>query len=96
MEKRMTKSSPTKLAAQKAYNALPANVKKREANNLARQHLIKEGKVHVGDGKDVAHITALQDGGTSKDANLMVTSQKANRGWRKGQSGYNVGKQTTK
>lgn len=87
------KSSPAKLEYQREYNARPENVKKREANNLARQHLIKEGKVHVGDGKDVAHIKALQDGGTSKDANLVVTSQKDNRGWRKGRSDYNVGVQ---
>lgn len=89
----MTKSSPEKLAAQKAYNAKPENVKKRMANNKARALLIKEGKVHVGDGKDVAHIKALQDGGTDAPGNLEVTSEKANRGWRRGRSDYNVGRQ---
>ncbi len=89
----MPKSSPAKLKYQKAYNAKPENVKKREQNNLARAHLIKAGKVHVGDGKDVAHVKALQDGGTDAPSNLVVTSQKANRGWRKGHSDYNVGLQ---
>ena len=89
----MTKSSKEKLAYQKAYNAEPGNVNKREANNLARAHEIKAGHVKVGDGKDVAHIKALQDGGTSAPGNLKVTSQKANRGWRAGRKGYDVGAQ---
>lgn len=89
----MTKSSSEKLAYQADYNAKPANVKKREANNRARAALIKDGKVHVGDGKDVAHVKALQDGGTDAPGNLEVTTQKANRGWRRGRSDYNVGRQ---
>lgn len=89
----MTKSTKQKLAYQAAYNQDPANVKKREANNRARALEIKAGKVSVGDGRDVAHIKALQDGGTEAPGNLKVTSQKANRGWRKGRSDYNVGVQ---
>lgn len=89
----MPKSSPEKLAFQAAYNARPENVKKREANNRARASLIKAGKLQVGDKKDVAHVKALQDGGTDAPGNLTVTSQKANRGWRKGRSDYNVGTQ---
>jgi hypothetical protein len=89
----MTKSSKTKLEYQREYNAQPENVKKREANNKARAMLIKEGKLHVGDGKDAAHIKALQDGGTDARGNLEVTTEKANRGWRKGRSDYNVGRQ---
>lgn len=89
----MTKSSEQKLAYQKAYNAKPENVVKREANNRARAGLIKQGKVAVGDGKDVAHVKALQDGGTDAPGNLEVTTEKANRGWRKGRSDYNVGVQ---
>lgn len=89
----MKKSSAEKLEYQKAYNAKADNVKKREANNKARYGLIKEGKVKVGDGKDVAHIRALQDGGTDAPGNLTVTTEKANRGWRKGRSDYNVGVQ---
>jgi hypothetical protein len=89
----MTKSSKAKLEYQAAYNAKPENVKRREANNKARAMLIKEGKVHVGDGKDVAHVKALQDGGTDAPGNLKVTTEKANRGWRRGKSSYDVGRQ---
>lgn len=83
----MTKSSKAKLAYQKAYNARPEEVKKREKNNAARQQLIKEGKVHVGDGKDVGHLKPLENGGTNKRSNLAVQSTEVNRGWRKGKHG---------
>lgn len=86
----MTKSSPSKLAFQKAYNAEPANVKKRETNNQARQQAIREGKVKVGDGKDIAHKVALDNGGGNAPGNTFVQSETGNRGWRKGESGYKV------
>ncbi len=82
----MPKSSPAKLKAQALYNAKPENVDKRVANNAARAKLIKAGRVKVGDGKDVAHIKSLENGGTNKDSNLAVQSTKANRGWRKSAS----------
>ena len=50
-------------AYQKAYNAKPENVKKRVENNAARREAIKEGRAHVGDGKDVDHIKPLENGG---------------------------------
>jgi hypothetical protein len=87
----MTKSTPAKLAFQKSYNAQPQMVKRREANNLARKHAVKDGKVHVGDGRDVAHIVALDSGGSHADSNTKVESAHANRGWRAGESGYKVG-----
>lgn len=89
----MPKSSPAKLAYQKEYNAKPENVNKREKNNLARAHAIKEGRVKVGDGKDVDHIKPLDKGGSNAKSNLRVVSEKTNRGWRKGQSGYDPSKQ---
>lgn len=89
----MTKSSAEKLAYQKAYNARPEEVAKRVKNNQARAALIKEGRVKVGDGKDVDHKTPLEDGGGNQSKNLRVTSQKTNRGWRAGQSGYEPGLQ---
>lgn len=89
----MPKSSPAKLAFQKTYNALPGNVIKREQENLARAHAIKAGRVKKGDGKDVDHIKPLDNGGPATDANTRVTSQTTNRGWRKGQSGYDPGLQ---
>ena len=88
----MTTSTPGKLKAQKAYNAVPANVKKREANNRARATLIKEGKVQVGDGKDVAHLKSLEHGGSNAESNLAVQSEKKNRGWRRGSASYDPDK----
>lgn len=85
----MPKSSPAKLAYQKAYNAKPEMVKRREENNLARAKMMRAGKVQKGDGKDVAHKVALDNGGSTTDANLKVESAKKNRGWRK-TSGYKV------
>ena len=88
----MTKSTPHKLAYQKAYNARPEEVKKRVANNAARRELMKEGKAHVGDGKDVAHKRSLENGGTNGRSNLAVQSREKNRGWRRGSGSYNPDK----
>lgn len=82
----MPSSSPAKLKAQSVYNAKPENVAKRVANNAARSKLIKDGRVKVGDGRDVGHIKSLENGGSNTDANLKVQSTKANRGWRKSAS----------
>lgn len=89
----MTKSSKEKLAYQAAYNARPEETAKRVKNNQARAALIKDGRVKVGDGKDVDHKTPLEDGGGNQSKNLRVTTTKTNRGWRKGQSGYEPGLQ---
>mgnify|MGYP006933444092 CR=1 FL=1 len=88
----MPKSSPRKLAYQKAYNARPEEVAKRVKNNAARREAIKQGKAHVGDGKDVAHKKSLENGGGNSATNLEVQSRKENRGWRKGSGSYNPDK----
>ena len=88
----MPKSTPHKLAYQKAYDARPEQVKKRMANNAARQQMIREGRARVGDGKDVAHKTALSNGGTNARGNLTVQDRATNRGWRKGSASYNPDK----
>ena len=88
----MTKSTKRKLEYQKAYNARPEEVKKRVANNAARREAMKEGKVHVGDGKDVAHKKSLENGGTNSKGNLAVQSREKNRGWRRGSGSYNPDK----
>lgn len=84
----MPKSTPQKLRYQKEYNARPENVNKREKNNAARAELMREGRVRKGDGKDVGHKRALENGGGNARSNLEVQSRKENRGWRRGQSGY--------
>lgn len=89
----MPKSTPGKLAYQKAYNARPDIVNRREDNNAARAAMMKKGLVKKGDGKDVAHITALDNGGSNTPGNLKVAPASKNRGWRKA-SGYRVPKDT--
>lgn len=88
----MPKSSPQKLAYQKAYNARPEEVAKRVKNNAARREMIKDGRAQVGDGKDVAHKKSLENGGGNSKSNLAVASRKSNRGWRKGSGSYNPDK----
>ena len=85
----MNKGGPTKAAYDKAYNARPEEVAKRVKRNQARATLAKDGKVAKGDGKDVDHKTPLKRGGSNDKSNLAVKSETANRGWRKGKSGYN-------
>ena len=41
------------------YKAQPDQIKKRVARNKARRMMMKAGKVHKGDGKDVDHIIPL-------------------------------------
>jgi len=79
----MNKGGPTKAAYDKAYNARPEQVKKREMRNQARAELAKDGKVKKGDGKDVDHKKMLDGNGTNAKGNLRVVDQTTNRGWRK-------------
>lgn len=60
------------------YEDTPEQVRHRVARNAARRKLMREGKVHKGDGKDVAHVKALDKGGTNSDG-LRVESRSANR-----------------
>jgi hypothetical protein len=62
-----------------AYEDTPAQVKNREERNKARAHLMKEGRVSKGDGKDVDHIKPLSKGGSSSKSNLKVKSASNNR-----------------
>jgi hypothetical protein len=87
----MNKGGPKKAAYDKAYNARPEQVKKREMRNQARAELAKAGKVKKGDGKDVDHKQMLDGKGTNAKSNLRVVDQTTNRGWRK-THGSNYGK----
>jgi hypothetical protein len=61
------------------YEQRPDIIKKRTARNKARALLMKEGKVHKGDGKDVDHKKPLSKGGATTKSNLRVKSASANR-----------------
>ena len=61
------------------YEQRPGIIKKRSERNKARALLMKEGKVHKGDGKDVDHKKPLSKGGATTKSNLRVKSASANR-----------------
>lgn len=86
----MPKSSQRKLEYQKEYNARPENVARRVKNNAARREAMRKGLVRKGDGMDVAHRHALDNGGGNHPSNTMVQPASHNRGWRRGRSGYDV------
>lgn len=79
----MPKSSAKKLAYQAEYQKQPEQEKKRVERNRARRHAIAEGKVSVGDSKDIDHKKMLDQGGSGSDSNTRVRSRAENRGWRK-------------
>ena len=60
-----------------------AEVAKRVDRNRARRHAIADGKVSVGDGKEIDHKRMLDQGGSGSDRNTRVVSAAENRGWRK-------------
>ena len=63
------------------YQGKPEQIKKRAKRNAARAELMKNGKVHKGDGKDVDHIKPLSKGGSSSKSNLRVKSASDNRSY---------------
>lgn len=85
----MPKSSKEKLAYQKAYNASPAQKALGVERRRTRRQLITEGKVAIGDGKDIAHKLAADNGGKMTPGNIKIEDVKKNRAWRK-ESGYKV------
>lgn len=60
------------------YQGSEQQKKNRAARNAARAKMMKAGKVRKGDGKDVAHVKAIDKGGSVKDG-LRVESRSTNR-----------------
>lgn len=63
----------------KSYQGTPEQIKRRAARNKARRELMKDGKVHKGDGLDVNH----RDGNPlhNTKSNWQVESKSANRSY---------------
>jgi hypothetical protein len=64
----------------KKYQSSPEQKKNRAARNKARAEAIKDGRVRVGDKKDIDHKKPLSKGGSNKKSNTRVVSRKTNRG----------------
>lgn len=85
----MPKTSQNKLDWMREYNATP---KRKEAGvelRRARRQAIRDGEVKIGDGKDLAHKKAFDNGGKATKTNTDPQDASKNRGWRKS-SGYKV------
>jgi 5-methylcytosine-specific restriction endonuclease McrA len=65
----------------------PWRKKHRVKNNAARRQLMKEGKVRVGDGKDVDHKKPLSKGGGNSRSNLRAVSASKNRSFARTKDG---------
>jgi hypothetical protein len=76
------------------YEDSPEQVKNRMQRNAARAKLAKASKVTKGDGKDVAHVVALDKGGSNKDG-VRVESKSTNRSFRRDSKG-NLVSETSK
>lgn len=63
----------------KAYHSKPEVKKRRAMNNKARRKMIREGKAHKGDGKDVSHVNNNVRDNSSK--NLKLESKSKNRSY---------------
>jgi len=77
-----------------SYQGKPEQIKNRTARNAARRKAMKAGKVKKGDGKDVAHIVALDKGGTNKQG-VRIESKAANRSFLRDKKG-NLVSETSK
>ena len=73
-------------AEYKAYHASPEQIKNRTQRNSARAKMMKKGKVKKSDGKDVAHVKAIDKGGSIKDG-LRVESRSTNRSFKRDSKG---------
>lgn len=63
------------------YQGRPEQIKRRSSRNKARRKLAKQGRVRLGDGKDVDHknTNPMQNG----NGNLRVRSKSANRSFKR-------------
>jgi 5-methylcytosine-specific restriction endonuclease McrA len=54
------------------------NIPKRVARNKKRRQYIREGRVRVGDGKELDHIKPISKGGSNKNSNIRITTKSQN------------------
>ena len=71
----------------KEYTSKPEVKKKRAEQNAARREMVKAGKAHKGDGKDVDHKKPLSKGGSNSKSNLRVVDKSTNRSFSRNKDG---------
>lgn len=69
------------------YQGRKEIIRRRVLRNQARRELMKLGKVHKGDGKDVDHIRPLDKGGSNARSNWRVVSASRNRSFARTRTG---------
>tara|TARA_B100001094_G_scaffold331140_1_gene398507 strand:+ start:763 stop:1071 length:309 start_codon:yes stop_codon:yes gene_type:complete len=68
------------------YQGTEEQKKKRAQRNKARRKAMREGKVSKGDGKDVAHVKAMDKGGKNSDGTKVETASR-NRSFKRDAKG---------
>jgi hypothetical protein len=76
------------------YQGTPEQLKNRAQRNKARATAVKAGKASKGDGKDVAHVKAIDKGGKNSDG-TRVESRSTNRSFSRDTKG-NLVSETSK
>ena len=71
----------------KNYTSRPEVKKKRAEQNAARREMMKDGKVHKGDGMHVDHIKPLSKGGSGVKSNLRVVPASQNESFSRNKDG---------
>ena len=71
----------------KEYHGKPEQIENRSQRNKARR-TYEKAHGDLPTNVDVNHKKPIGSGGTNDKKNLEASSQKKNRGWRKGKSGY--------
>jgi hypothetical protein len=77
------------------YQGTEEQKKNRAQRNKMRRELLREGKVHKGDGKDVAHVKAFDKGGSNKNG-VRVESASKNRSFARDSSRNLVSETSTR
>ena len=65
----------------------PSRKADRNQRNRARYKMMKEGKAHVGDGKDVGHKKAISKGGSNTLGNLFSQNRSENTSFSRNKDG---------
>jgi hypothetical protein len=68
------------------YQGKPEQIKERAERNKARSTLVKAGTLRKGDGKDAAHVKAVDKGGSIKDG-VRAEDASSNRSFKRDSKG---------